>query len=244
ARPHAARRPRVPGRARFRHPAEPGELASRRPGPVVAARPRYGDAGHRRDPDPSLRGPLVTDPQLRARRLRDLREQRTRAARGRPRLRRLRDADRHPRAHLRSVPARRSGLRGCALGVLWPLLVAAGPPAPMPPGGFAGGITGLPRALDVALGDVRGAGFDALRIFLRWDKIETVEGAPDWTCKYVTHADLGRDADRDGAPDPWPGIPCDGTPCGCGYSADERIAMAARDPHRLAVLLTIVGTPA
>ena len=50
----------------------------------------------------------------------------------------------------------------------------------MPAGGFAGGITGLPRALDVALDDVRGAGFDALRIFLRWDKIETVEGAPDW----------------------------------------------------------------
>jgi len=46
------------------------------------------------------------------------------------------------------VPARRSGLRGCALGVLWPLLVAAGPPAPMPAGGFAGGITGLPRALE------------------------------------------------------------------------------------------------
>ena len=136
------------------------------------------------------------------------------------------------------MPARRSGLRGCALGVLWPLLVAAGPPAPMPAGGFAGGITGLPRALDVALDDVRGAGFDALRIFLRWDKIETVEGAPDWTCKYVTHAD------HDGASDPWPGIPCDGTPCGCGYSADERVTMAARDPQRLAVLLTIVGTPA
>src|SRR5438552_12814934 len=96
--------------------------------------------------------------------------------------------------------------RRCVMLAVWPLLVAAGPPAPMPPGGFAGGITGLPRALDVALGDVRGAGFDALRIFLRWDKIETVEGAPDWTCKYVTHADL------DGASDPWPGIPCDGTP--------------------------------
>jgi len=32
-------------------------------------------------------------------------------------------------------------------------------------------------------------------------------------------------------------------PCGCGYSADERVAMVARDPHRLPILLTIVGTP-
>ena len=74
---------------------------------------------------------------------------------------------------------------------VWPLLVAAGPPAPMPPGGFAGGITGLPRALDGAVGDVRGGGFNAVRIFLRWDKIETAEGTPDWTCKYLTRTDVG-----------------------------------------------------
>src|SRR5438093_13204426 len=98
--------------------------------------------------------------------------------------------------------------RRCVMLAVWPLLVAAGPPAPMPPNGFAGGITGLPRALDVALDDVRGAGFDAVRIFLRWDKIETTEGAPDWTCKYISHADLGPGPERDGTLDPWPGIPC------------------------------------
>ena len=127
---------------------------------------------------------------------------------------------------------------------VWPLLVAAGPPAPMPPGGFAGGITGLPRALDGAVGDVRGGGFNAVRIFLRWDKIETAEGTPDWTCKYLTRTDVGPDRTRDGAPNPWPGTPCSATPCGCGYSADDRVTLAARDPHRLPILLTIVGTPA
>src|SRR2546427_7767566 len=73
--------------------------------------------------------------------------------------------------------------RRCVMLAVWPLLVAAGPPAPMPPGGFAGGITGLPRALDGAVGDVRGGGFNAVRIFLRWDKIETAGGTPDWTGK-------------------------------------------------------------
>src|SRR6185436_18635411 len=47
----------------------------------------------------------------------------------------------------------------------------------------------------------------------------------------------------DGAPDPWPGIPCDGTPCGCGYSQDERVTMARSGSPSLPVLLTIVGTP-
>jgi hypothetical protein len=104
-------------------------------------------------------------------------------------------------------------------------------------------VTGLPRALDTALTDIRAAGFGALRIFLRWDKIEAVEGAPDWTCRYTTAADLGRDGDGNGRREPWPGIPCDGTPCGCGYSADELIAAVAGEPHRLPIVLTIVGTP-
>lgn len=129
--------------------------------------------------------------------------------------------------------------RGWALVAAWPLLLAAGPP--VPPGGFAAGINGLPRALETTLDAARAAGFDTVRVFMRWDRIETVEGAPDWTCKYVTEVDLGPDADGDGTPDVWPGIPCDGTPCGCGYSADERAAMAG---HGVPILLTILGTPA
>ena len=104
-------------------------------------------------------------------------------------------------------------------------------------------MNGLPRALDSAVDDARAAGFNAVRIFLRWDRIETTAGEPDWTCRYVTDTDLGPDVDEDGLPDPWPGIPCAGGPCGCGYSADDRVAMAARDPHRLPIVLTILGTP-
>jgi hypothetical protein len=108
--------------------------------------------------------------------------------------------------------------------------------APTPPADFVVGVTGLPRGLDSALSDVRAAGFGAVRIFLRWDKIEAVEGAPDWTCGYTTRADLRDDSDA-----PWPGIPCDGTPCGCGYSPDELVAAAAG--KGLPVVLTITGTP-
>jgi hypothetical protein len=130
------------------------------------------------------------------------------------------------------------------LAVALPLLLAGGTPAPSPPDGFASGVNGVARASDGALQDARAAGFDAIRVFLRWDQIETVEGAPDWTCKYTTDADVGRDLDGDGVPDPWPGTPCDGTPCGCGYSADERVAAAAGGDVPPAVLLTLVGTPA
>jgi hypothetical protein len=115
----------------------------------------------------------------------------------------------------------------------------------MPPGGFASGVNGVSSALGApALDDVRTAGFDALRVFLRWDRIETTEAAPDWSCKYVAEADRGRDLAGDGAADPRPGVPCDGAPCGCGYSADERVAAAAAGSPPLAVVLTIVGTPA
>ena len=96
--------------------------------------------------------------------------------------------------------------------------------------------------MDTSLADARAAGFNAVRIFLRWDKIEATEGAPDWTCRYVADADVGGDADRDGTRDLWPGIPCDAGPCGCGISADERVAMAAR--QGVPILLTLVATPA
>jgi len=129
-----------------------------------------------------------------------------------------------------------------ALLAAWPLLLAAG--APVPPTGFANGVNGLSRGLDVALEDARAAGFDTVRTFLRWDKIETVEGHPDWTCKYLGGVDVGPDGDGDGDPDAYPGIPCDGMPCGCGYSADERVAMVAADPRRVPLFLTIIGTPA
>jgi hypothetical protein len=106
-------------------------------------------------------------------------------------------------------------------------------------------VNGLPRALDSAVADVRAAGFGAVRVFLRWDRIETIKGVPDWACRYVTDTDLGPDADGDGVDDPWPGMPCEaGSPCGCGYSADERVAMAARDPYHLPIVLTMLGTPA
>jgi hypothetical protein len=121
------------------------------------------------------------------------------------------------------------------------LLVAAS--APVPPDGFASGINGLSRGLAESLVEARAAGFDAARVFMRWDKIETTQGAPDWGCRYVTEADLGPDVDGDGAPDPWPGIPCGDGPCGCGYSADERVAMAGGAEPRLPVMLTIAGTP-
>lgn len=136
----------------------------------------------------------------------------------------------------------RDGRRVLGLLAAWPLLLAAG--APVPPTGFANGVNGLPRGLDAALDDASAAGFDTVRTFLRWDKIETVEGQPDWTCKYLGGVDVGPDGDGDGDPDAWPGIPCDGTPCGCGYSADERVAMVAADPRRLPLFLTIIGTPA
>jgi hypothetical protein len=122
----------------------------------------------------------------------------------------------------------------------WPLLLAVA--APTPPAGFANGVNGIPRTVGAALDDARAAGFDTLRIFLRWDKIETTEGAPDWSCRYLTSADVGRDVDGDGTGDPWLGTPCASMPCGCGYSADERVATAARDG--VPVMLTLVGTPA
>lgn len=124
-----------------------------------------------------------------------------------------------------------------------PLLLGVGPSAPVPADGFVAGVNGLPRALDSAIDDARAVGIGAVRIFLRWDRIEPTKGAPDWTCRYVTDTDLGSDLDRDGLPDLWPGIPCEAGPCGCGYSADDRVAMAARDPHRLPIVLTMVGTP-
>ena len=129
-----------------------------------------------------------------------------------------------------------------AVLVAAPLLMAAS--APTPPAGFASGVNGLPRGLETTLDDAQAVGFDAVRIFLSWDKIERVEGAPDWTCKYLNAIDRGPDVDGDGKRDPWPGIPCDGTPCGCGYSADERVAMVAGEPRRLPLLITLVGTPA
>jgi hypothetical protein len=89
--------------------------------------------------------------------------------------------------------------------------------------------------MDASLDDARAAGFDTVRIFLRWDKIETIEGAPDWSCRYVADADTEDDGDLR------PGLPCDGTPCGCGYSADERVASASR--RDVPILLTIVATP-
>lgn len=122
-----------------------------------------------------------------------------------------------------------------AVLAVWPLLVAASAPAPAP-SGFVAGVSGIPRGLDRAYGDVRAAGFGAVRIFLRWDRIETAEGTPDWGCRYLTQAGHAPGGD------PWPGIPCDGTPCGCGYSADEQVAMAAA--HGFPILLTIAGTPA
>ena len=121
-----------------------------------------------------------------------------------------------------------------------PLLVAAAP-APVPPR-FVAGFNGIPRADASQLEDARRAGFGAVRVFLHWDAIETQEGTPDWTCRYLTDADIGRDVDGDGRRDPWPGIPCDGTPCGCGFSADERVDMVAREG--LPIMLTLVGTPA
>ena len=122
-----------------------------------------------------------------------------------------------------------------------PLLAAAAGPAPTPPGTFVPGINGIPRAGGTQLEDARAAGFAAVRVFLRWDEIEMQEGAPDWTCRFLTDADIGRDVDGDGRRDPWPGIPCDGTPCGCGYSADERVEMIAG--AGLPIMLTLVGTP-
>lgn len=104
-------------------------------------------------------------------------------------------------------------------------------------------MNGLPRALGSAMDDARAAGFHAVRIFLRWDRIETTAGAPDWACRYLTDTDLGPDVDHDGLPDPWRGTPCEAGACGCGYSADERVAMVAGDPHRLPIVLTILGTP-
>jgi hypothetical protein len=103
-------------------------------------------------------------------------------------------------------------------------------------------VNGLARATDAALADVRAAGFDTVRIFLRWDKIETVEAAPDWTCRYVVDDNVAGDLDRDGTRDLWPGIPCEDGPCGCGLSADERVDVAAR--HGIPIVLTILGTPA
>ena len=123
----------------------------------------------------------------------------------------------------------------------WPLLVATTAPAP---DGFVAGVGGQPRALETALADARAVGFNAVRIFLRWDKIETTDGTPDWTCRYLTDADIGPDTDGDGTPDPWPGIPCEAGPCGCGYSADERVQLVARGAAPPAVMLTLVGTPA
>jgi hypothetical protein len=114
----------------------------------------------------------------------------------------------------------------------WPLLLAA---APTPPNDFAAGVNGPARAMGPSFDDARAAGFNAVRIFLRWDEIETTEGAPDWSCKYVADADTEADGDLR------PGLPCDGTPCGCGYSADERVAAAAR--RGVPILLTIVSTP-
>lgn len=137
-----------------------------------------------------------------------------------------------------SLPARG------ALLATWLLLTAAGAPAPTPPHGVANGVTGTPRSLDTAVADLQAAGFDSVRLFVRWDLIETVEAAPDWTCRYLTSTDVGPDRDRDGRPDPWPGTPCDAGPCGCGYSIDERIAAVAHTTPPLSIVLTIVGTPA
>ena len=123
----------------------------------------------------------------------------------------------------------------------WPLLLGTTTPAPQPPEGFAGGLSAPANVMEPWLGDARTAGFNAVRIFLRWDKIETVEGALDWTCRYITDADVAGDPDRDGTRDLWPGIPCDSTSCGCGLSADERVSMAARSG--MSILLTMVGTP-
>jgi hypothetical protein len=131
--------------------------------------------------------------------------------------------------------------RRAAIAAVWPILVATA--APTPPAGFASGVNGLPRGLQATLDEARAVGFNAVRVFLSWDEIERVEGVPDWTCKYLGRVDRGRDIDHDGKRDSWPGIPCDGTPCGCGYSADDRVAMVAGDPRRLPVLLTLVGTP-
>ena len=94
-------------------------------------------------------------------------------------------------------------------------------------------MTGVPRALDSALADARAAGFNAVRIFLRWDRIETTTGAPDWACRYVTDTDLGPDADGDGIHDPWPGIPCNAGPCGCPPDTDLRWAGLAALKDRL-----------
>jgi len=146
-------------------------------------------------------------------------------------------AARLPRAHL---TARRRRAR-LALAAAWPLLVAA---APAPPGGFARGFSASAGALQAGLDDARAVGFDTVRVFLRWDKIETREGEPDWTCRFVAEEDLRPEAVEGGVRTPWPDVPCDGTPCGCGYSADERVALAARDGAGPAVMLTLFGTPA
>jgi hypothetical protein len=121
----------------------------------------------------------------------------------------------------------------------WPLI--AGAAAPEPPGGIANGVNLPVGAPASALDDATAAGFDAVRIFLRWDRIETTEGAPDWTCRYVVDANVAGDADRDGIRELWPGMPCEPGPCGCGASADERVGAAAR--RGLPIVLTLVGTP-
>jgi hypothetical protein len=125
-----------------------------------------------------------------------------------------------------------------------PTAAAVPPAAPTPVGTFVAGINGLPRVDGSQLDDARAAGFTAVRVFLHWNEIETREGDPDWTCRYLTDADMGPDADGDGHRDPWTGIPCDGTPCGCGFSADERVDLAAGAVDPLPVMLTLIGTPA
>jgi len=132
-------------------------------------------------------------------------------------------------------------MRRWAALVAWPFLVAAGGPAPVPHG-FVAGVNGVPRALENAYPDARAAGFRAVRILLRWEKIETTEGAPDWSCRYLTQAELGPDVDGDGTQDPWPGLPCDAAPCGCGISPDDMVGTAAA--AGFAIVLDIAGTPA
>jgi hypothetical protein len=114
--------------------------------------------------------------------------------------------------------------------------------APVPPDDFPAGVTGTGRGIDHALADAAAAGFNAVRLFVRWDEIEPVEATPRWDCRYTTKNDLGPDVDGDGQRDLWPDVPCDGTPCGCGFSLDERVA--AITAAGLPLLLTIHGTPA
>lgn len=117
---------------------------------------------------------------------------------------------------------------------------AAAEIAPTPPNQFPAGVAGNGRGIDHALSDAQAAGFNAIRLFVRWDRIETTPGEPAWDCRYTTKNDFV--ATGDGRlPRLWPDVPCEPGPCGCGFSLDERVAAVAG--AGLPLVLTVHGTP-